>query len=219
MVKFDKIFVISLSKKRPNKFQEFIGRLPSCWSNDDITLLDAVDGSNIELPVWWNQNLKGAYGCLMSHVSILKEIGQCNYTNTLIFEDDAIFCNDFENKLDAVFKELPPDWNQLYLGGQHLQKPISVNNVIVKGTNINRTHCYAINNGDTANKCLDHLLKKDFWIQNLTRNKYHIDYAYGWMHKQHIINAYAAKPFLVGQQTNQYSDTGSQISKVDRWWN
>lgn len=219
MIKFDKIFVISLLKKRPNKLQKFFDRLPNCWQPSDITPLDAVDGHNIELPLWWNQNLKGAYGCFMSHSMILQQISQHNYTNTMILEDDAIFCDNFYDKLETLSNNLPPDWDQLYLGGQHLQKPINVNPFVVKGTNINRTHCYIISNKEVADKILVHFNDKNFWIKYLTRNKYHVDYAYGSLHRQNIIQAYASKPFLIGQMTNEYSDTGSQISKTDRWWN
>jgi GR25 family glycosyltransferase involved in LPS biosynthesis len=205
-------YVISLLQKRPNKIQEFKVRCPK---ELNTTVYDGVDGSNEVLPLWWNQKMKGSYGCYLSHINILKLVNGL----TLILEDDAVFCDNFIEKLSRAIRHVPDDWDQLYIGGQHLGSRKSMNNYIEKGTNINRTHGYFVKNKDSANKLLSNLLDKDFWIKNLNKNKYHIDYAYGIMHKQNIINAYASKPFLIGQAANSYSDTGSQISTVVRWWN
>lgn len=219
MVNFDKIYCISLLKKRPNKFNEFLSRIPSDWDFGIIEPYDAIDGTAVELPVWWSQKLKGAYGCYMSHASILKHIVDNNYINTMILEDDAIFSENFSSLLKCCFDHLPEDWDQLYLGGQHLAKAKKIHKNIVKGSNINRTHCYIINNKNSAQKILNHILNKDFWIKNLNSNKYHIDYAYGILQSARVINSYAHHPFIVGQIPNKYSDTGSQTSSVSRWWN
>jgi GR25 family glycosyltransferase involved in LPS biosynthesis len=219
MLNFDKIYLISLTKKRPNKVSEFMNRLPKDWNLGQIDIMDAIDGYEMELPVWWNSHLKGSYGCLRSHCKILEYIMKNNLLNVMIFEDDAIFSDNFIMKLQQICENLPTDWEQLYLGGQHLAKPRSINNDIVKGVNINRTHCYVIKDESVAKKILSNLNSKDFWIKYLNKHKYHIDYAYGAMHKHNMLNSYACNPFIVGQAENTFSDTGSQISKVDRWWN
>ena len=216
MLIFDKIYVISLLKKRPNKIQEFRDRCPK---ELNIEVYDAIDGSEQQLPLWWNDKLKGSYGCYLSHLNILKKISENNYYNVLILEDDAAFCDNFILKLKNVFNNIPNDWEQLYLGGQHLGNKQIINNYIIKGSNINRTHAYIIRNKNVSDKILSYIENKNFWIENLNKNKYHIDYAYGILHKKNLINAYASKPFLIGQKANKISDTGSQLSTVDRWWN
>lgn len=219
MIKFDKIYVISLIKKRPNKISEFMTIVPKDWNLGKIEIFDAVDGLVEELPLWWNERLKGSYGCYKSHMNILQQIIENGWENTMILEDDAIFCGDFIKRFEIMCENLPSNWEQFYLGGQHLSKPKLINFSIVRGTNINRTHCYIIKNKDIAKKIINYLSDKDFWITNLTKTKYHIDYAYGVLHKQNKVVCYASNPFLVGQQPNSFSDTGSQISRSIRWWN
>ena len=215
MVIFDKIYVISLTKKRPEKLYKFCERYPEDLG--PIELFDAIDGDNVCLPEWWNQHLKGSYGCYSSHLAILRSIVKDNLNNTIIFEDDAIFCDKFVETLHICVNALPSDWNQFYLGGQHLKQPPKFNEHLLKGANINRTHGYIVKNSDTAKILLSNLENKDFWLKNFPKNKYHIDYGYGFMHKD-IINAYSPLRFLIGQAANEYSDTGSQIAKQDRWW-
>ena len=219
MLNFDKIFLISLTKKRSNRVAEFMDHLPHDWNMGKISVFDAIDGDNEELPLWWPKNMKGSYGCLKSHLSILNSIVSQNLLNTLIMEDDAIFCDNFIQRLEDVCRDLPDDWEQLYLGGQHLAKFKVINKYLVRGENINRTHCYIIRNKHTAQKMINYLIDKDFWIKNLIHKRYHIDYAYGTMHKNNNIVAYASLPFLSGQKSTQFSDTGSSISSVNRWWN
>lgn len=219
MLNFGKIYVISLTKKRPNKVSEFMSNLPKNWNIGAVNIFNAIDGQTEDLPIWWPERMKGSYGCLKSHLSILNNILEQDLSNTLIIEDDAIFCDHFIQRLTNVCEELPNDWEQLYLGGQHLGKYKIVKKYLVRAENINRTHCYIINNKVVAQKIINNLINKNFWISNLTKNKYHIDYAYGIMHKNNSVITYAAKPFLVGQRSNKFSDTGSQISNIDRWWN
>lgn len=215
MVIFDKIYVISLTKKRPEKIEKFYERFPKDLVPFEI--FDAIDGTLVELPTWWNHHLKGSYGCYSSHISILHTIIDSSLNNTIIFEDDAVFCENFTEKLVDCFNALPQDWNQFYIGGQHLKNPTKINEYILKGSNINRTHGYIIKNSETAKVLLSYLENQDFWLKNFPKNKYHIDYGYGFMH-QNIIKAYCPTRFLIGQAANQYSDTGSQISDKDRWW-
>ena len=49
----------------------------------------------------------------MSHVMVMKKYaGQ----RILILEDDALFCEDFNEKFAEVMQELPNDWDIFYLG-------------------------------------------------------------------------------------------------------
>lgn len=215
MVIFDKIYVISLLKKRPEKIDKFCERFPEDLGN--VQLFEAIDGNDVAIPDWWNPNLKGSYGCYSSHVAILHNMLDYNLNNVIVFEDDAIFCKDFVEKLNTCVNLLPDDWDQFYIGGQHLKSPTKINEYISKASNINRTHGYIIKNSESAKILLSYLEDKEFWINNFTKNKYHIDYGYGFMHNG-IINAYCSNKFLIGQAANQYSDTGSQIIDKDRWW-
>lgn len=49
----------------------------------------------------------------MSHVMVMKRYAG---KRTLILEDDALFCDDFNEKFAEVMPELPSDWGIFYLG-------------------------------------------------------------------------------------------------------
>ena len=49
----------------------------------------------------------------MSHVMVMKKYAS---QKTLILEDDALFCDNFNEKFAEVMPELPKDWDIFYLG-------------------------------------------------------------------------------------------------------
>jgi hypothetical protein len=214
----DKIYVISL-KRRQYRLTNFFNTIPSnIFDPKKIVIFDAVDGLQQKPPDWWAGG-KGAYGCQLSHNKIWQEIIDNNYQNTIIFEDDAIFCENFTPQFLNFIGHLPEDWDQAYLGGQHLIKPTPINDYVVLGSNINRRHGYMIKNKMSAQKIVDCLSNPDLWTTHLI-NKMHGDHALGYMHKNKLIKAYASKPFLVGQNNDQFSDIGSNKScQFKRWWN
>lgn len=55
----------------------------------------------------------------MSHIGAVREAKRRNLGSVFIFEDDAVFTPDFETKLKKWIRELPADWDMLYLGGWH----------------------------------------------------------------------------------------------------
>lgn len=213
---FDKIYVISLIKKRPEKIERFKLNYPKDLG--EFKIFEGVDGSLATLPDWWNQHLKGSYGCYMSHIKILDDIIENNLKNILILEDDVIFSQDFTKKINDLYNYVPGDWEQFYFGGQHLTKPTVINEKILRGNNINRTHGYVIRSAEVSRKILQHIKDKNFWQKHFPKHRYHIDYGYGLLHRTGTVKAYSPNKFLIGQAANTYSDTGSQISKVDRWW-
>jgi len=53
--------------------------------------------------------------CTISHLRLWKKIVDEKIGNTLIFEDDMIKNNDFDDMLPKIFGELPKDYDILYL--------------------------------------------------------------------------------------------------------
>ena len=213
----DKIYIISL-KRRQYRLTQFFYTIPSdIFDPKKIVIFDAVDGLQQKPPDWWAGG-KGAYGCQLSHSKIWQEIIDNNYKNTIIFEDDAIFCENFTPQFLNFIDNLPSDWDQAYLGGQHLIKPTPINDYVVLGSNINRRHGYMIKNKESAKKIVECLSNPDLWTTHLI-GKMHGDHALGYMHKNELIKAYAAKPFLVGQNNDQFSDISSKGHRTQKWWN
>jgi glycosyl transferase family 25 len=58
----------------------------------------------------------GERSCMISHIKCLKDAKEKNYKNFLILEDDVFFSNKFSEKISLALKELPDDWDMLYLG-------------------------------------------------------------------------------------------------------
>jgi len=87
-------------------------------SNEHITMslpLKGIGHSNFTDRSKQFFNL-GAIGCFLSHRELLKHISTRNDSiGTLILEDDAEIPSDLFKKLDIILKELPDDWDILFL--------------------------------------------------------------------------------------------------------
>jgi len=75
----------------------------------------------------------GGIGCFLSHRELLKHISRSNSSiGTLILEDDAEISSDLFQKLDIIVKELPDDWDILFLDKWGGKSETPVSNHIVK---------------------------------------------------------------------------------------
>jgi hypothetical protein len=210
---FDRIIVISLVR-RPDRLTAFRTRLGAAWP-DGLSRLEffpAVDGTVCPPPDWWRET-PGAYGCWRSHQRVLEECLSLGSGNVLIFEDDASFCDCFELRLASLMGMVPSDWGQVYLGGQHLRQypPEPVNNLVVRGRNVNRTHAYAVRGGERMRELYQWLHAGEHW-----KGKHHIDHHYGRLHKEGW-PAYAPRDWLCGQSAGT-SDVAARRRDPERWW-
>jgi GR25 family glycosyltransferase involved in LPS biosynthesis len=65
---------------------------------------------------------KGQWGCLESHINILKDAIEKKYKTILILEDDVLLCKDFNTQIKRIIKiqETNRDWSIIYTGAsQH----------------------------------------------------------------------------------------------------
>ena len=118
----DKIskFVINL-KKRPDRLKLFSDSFPLT----DFQIVygfngkDHKDESEKEIQIYNTFKIirPGERGCFISHLRIYKKIIDENIDYAIILEDDAIFCDKFNEKLEIFFNELPKDFNIAYIGG------------------------------------------------------------------------------------------------------
>lgn len=205
---FDKVFLLSL-KDSEHRRLEFFKNIPNPWIFGEINTYYGVDGRIEKPPSWWEAN-DGAWGCFQSHLNIINESISNNYEKILIFEDDALFCENFNSLADDFFSRLPQDWEQAYIGGQHIRKPRKIINNIAIGSNINRTHAYALNSSGMR-KMQRWLSDQESWI-----SEYHIDHQYGILHEARIVVPYAPIKMIVGQRSG-YSLIMDKDYQ-DRWW-
>lgn len=105
----------------------------------------AVDGNSVPKPAGWIHS-DGAYGCLLSHIEVVREAQRSNATSVLIFEDDTVLDPDFQSKFASFSKEVPDDWDMLYFGALHKDEPAQISEHVGRITKANSTYAYALKN-------------------------------------------------------------------------
>jgi GR25 family glycosyltransferase involved in LPS biosynthesis len=142
--KFDETFLINL-KKREDRLHNFIEQVNN-YDLGKFKIFEAVDGS---LMADNYPNLsRGNVGLLHSGIQIIEEAIKNNYEKILIIEDDCVF-NENVKDIDVYFEHLPSDWDMVYFGGNHnihmhTQKPIIINDKVVKLHSTYATHCVGL---------------------------------------------------------------------------
>ena len=209
MQNFDRVVCVSL-KRRPDRREAFLSRVPEDFPWGEIEIFDAIDGKICKHPKWWKQG-GGAWGCYRSHLAIIEQTLMAGGDSVLIFEDDATFCEDFTKKALEYFSKLPEDWGQAYLGGQHLKRPQEFHDGYVRCLNVNRTHAYALK-GQGLRRMYSWLHNTSGWI-----NRNHIDHHMGRLHGQRGIEVFAPYNWLCGQAEDKRSDVCWK-AVGERWW-
>jgi len=151
------VFVINL-EHRKDKLNFMLSNIPKTIDINSINIFNAINGYDIKIPDWYNlinsEHLHGSYGCYMSHLSIIKQITE----PTLIFEDDVIFDNSFDEKYTNLLTVLPTiEYDLFYLGGIDARKSLlyNRNHSIRKCSRTHRTHAYIVSGEKSAKKVED----------------------------------------------------------------
>jgi hypothetical protein len=84
----------------------------------------------------------GAYGCALSHRTILRGARKSGERAVLIFEDDMVLHPRAVEWAESVV--LPADWGILYLGCQHVESPEPLAPGMVRVKGAYSTHAYAV---------------------------------------------------------------------------
>ena len=195
---FDRVVVISLTTERWGRFQS---RLPPDWPFAEPVCFKAINGLSVPMRRNWRKPAKD-WGCLLSHLAIMDAAIAGGIGSVLILEDDAVFCDGFAAKAAAFMAAVPDDWEQVYLGGQHLQttrhRLLVVNDQVITCGNVNRTHAHAMRL-EYVKTARDFIAGHDYNLE--------IDYQFGKLHPGHRV--YAPWQWLVGQ------GDGDEV----QWWN
>lgn len=109
-----------------------------------VERFSATDGLRMKIPDAWPYSA-GHYGCLQSHLGVLRLARKNQATNLLIFEDDCIFDVDFDEKFPHFISQLPGNWDLVFFGGKHFEDPLRVSDNIAKARMTYLTHAYAVN--------------------------------------------------------------------------
>lgn len=155
----------------------------------------------MKLPTNWIHT-PGAYGCLLSHLQVVREARRLGESSVLIFEDDVVFDGHLEEKFSANIEQLPPDWDMLFFGALHRDEPIKVTDNIALITKAYSTYAYVLR--DTMFDDFIELNRKT--EQELDNNSLVL---------QQRFKCYCFMPHLAWVETD-YSDAQQRL--VDHWY-
>src|ERR1044072_1359660 len=158
----------------------------------------ARDGETITKPAGWTHS-NGAYGCLLSHVEVVREAQRSNAASLLIFEDDTVLDPDFQSKFASFSKEVPDDWDMLYFGALHKDEPAQISEHVGRITKANSTYAYALKN--TVFDAFIELKERAEHV--LDMNSYIL---------QQRFNCYCFKPNLAWVEA-EYSDVQNRLQR------
>lgn len=201
---FDRVVLINLDR-RPDRLAQFRANFDEHgWCFREPEHFRAIDGNKVPCPFGFEQG-GGAWGCMQSHRQILERAIMDDIGILLVLEDDAYMKSDSIPRLLQFLDSVPDDWDQLMLGGQHIGTPTRVKEGVVKCTNCQRTHAYAI-----RGQFMRDLYSK--WCS--PSSVVHIDWIMGPL--QSLRNVYAPEPFIFGQEAGQ-SDISGRANPRKSW--
>ncbi len=110
--------------RRPERWE----RMEARFAEADIGPVErfsAADGRKLQVPATWPESA-GAYGCLQSHLAVVRQARLEARESVLIMEDDVLFENNFHEEFEKRVRGLPADWDMLFFGCLHHDPPTSV---------------------------------------------------------------------------------------------
>ena len=195
-ISFTKTVYINLDR-RPDRRQRLQAELTH-HGFKRIERFPAIDGNAIEKPLHWTHTA-GAYGCLLSHVQVVREARDSGAASVLIFEDDAVLDPEFDDKFAHFIKEVPGDWDMLYFGALHKDEPIKISAHVARITKANSTFAYAL-----RNTVFDEFIALNARAEHvLDMNSYQL---------QQCFNCYCFMPNLVWVAA-EYSDIQNRLER------
>ena len=171
---------------------------------DSFQIIKGIDGQKLEIDL--PEKRKNEIGCLRSHLSVINDAIEKDYDKIAIFEDDIIFCDDFNNRFEYYIKNVPDDWDIMYFGNNI---PVMLNPISMVKEMIYRVWkskgCFAMilnNKNGLFQKILDVSKDEDKTIDS------HIESLFPY------IKAYTFLPFFV-KISDMIPDIGDYVSNEE----
>jgi hypothetical protein len=208
---FERVAVLSLPAARARRERLRAHLEETGLGGSEVQFIPALPGTDRPPPNGW-QGLP-AWGCLRSHLSLLRQAQQDGIDSLLILEDDVVFHPRTAVELGPWLRRVPPDWGQIYLGGQHLRPPRrTALSDVWQARNVNRAHAYAVS-ARVLPRMLRHLT---LWQEYNARRLWHVDHQYGLAHERGLWSAYTPAWWFAGQAADTSQICGSHVGR--RWW-
>ncbi|WP_009960935.1 hypothetical protein [Verrucomicrobium spinosum] len=112
-------------------------------------------------------------------------------------------------------KQVPDDWGQIYLGGQHLKDatPVPASPYVLKCHCVNRTHAFAVHSRAMV-RMHQHIWHAPDYIQH--PGGWHIDHQLGIAHERGDWPVYSPSYWIAGQDEEWSNISGRYNSR--HWW-
>ena len=193
---FDRVFVLNLNRDS-ERMTAFWDRFPEDWPFAKPVRFPAVDGRLAKPPPWWQAGA-GAWGCFQSHRQILEHALNQGIESFFVLEDDAVFAENFTDRLRPFAEQIPADWQWVYLGGQHIRRheglPIRLSPHVYRPHNVHRSHAYGLRGRAAMEAVYRHLHDSDAWGEGK-----HLDHRLGELHQDFAGGVYVPARWLIGQ--------------------
>ena len=113
-------------------------------------------------------------GCSLSHAMCLQKMIEGGFKRALILEDDVQFIQNgvhgVQKYFDNALGDIPKEWNQLYLSGNHVAQPQSINSFISRVRGTLTTTSYGISL-EHAKKMLPIIRQGDYQVDVCYKNE------------------------------------------------
>lgn len=199
---FDRIYVIN-RPDRPDRLARFFKHIDQSelFDRDMVLVYPGVMGEKVTCPKDFAAG-SGAWGCFRSHSNIIenvimeREVLGVGLDSILIMEDDVEFIENPLALFNQFMEDVPSDWDQLYLGGQHRIAPIETEKEgILRGISVNRAHAYALNR-KAYKKVYTHI---NYSPNYYGRKDHHFDHQLEIAHRRQDWNVYCPPVWVAGQ--------------------
>lgn len=205
---FDTVFVINLDKDT-----EKMKRMDTTLRDLDIQYerVPGVNGKELSVEERTERSTKlcdtlctnSTIGCASSHISVWKHVVKQRYSSALILEDDVVFTDDFKQVVEKAFKQLPDNWDIMYLGfldagydALDYSEKVSPNLRIPK--HCSGSHAYAVSARGAKKLC-----------KLIPKATFHIDLVLSWNFKH--LEVYTCYPLVAYQNDMASSNIGIKV--------
>ena len=171
-------------------------------TNYEFITIDRDQLTESDLSPFQDNFSKPLIANLLSHMHAYKQISKNSYEYNLILEDDVILCDNFSNIIHSYIKQIPLDYDAVFIGdgcdiAEHHVNP----SLIRRNCNIYKYHgenkCKCTDSYMISSKCADKLINYFYSFGNKINEP--IDYFLNNPLK--TSNVYWAEPTLVKQGT------------------
>jgi GR25 family glycosyltransferase involved in LPS biosynthesis len=156
------IYVINLKERTDRKLH--IENQLNKIDCKNYKLFEGVNGNLLTNPT----KLKnGMFGLVKTYLNIYEEWSKKDAENIFLIEDDCLFLDDFNKKLEEYINNVPSDWDMLYFGANHNyhggMQTLRINEKCIKLNNSYTAHCVLL-----KKKVFEELIEniRNFSIEN-----------------------------------------------------